>query len=126
MIDGIGRIMLYIKDPRAVADFWVQKVGFVEIGQQPGPDGTVVVEIAPAKLPGTTLVLYSRDVIAKYEPELSLGTPSILLSSHNLDDTHKAMRAKGVAVGEITEAQGMRTFNFPDIEGNYFAVREVE
>ncbi|MFV0400894.1 MAG: VOC family protein [Oscillospiraceae bacterium] len=125
MIDSIGRVMLYVGDPRAVADFWTQKVGFVEIGQQPGPDGTVQVEVAPTAQADTTFVLYSREMISKYEPEMSLGIPSILFSSRNLDDTHRGLQEKGVPVGEITETGGMRSFNFSDIEGNYFAVREV-
>lgn len=126
MIDAIGQVMLYVKDPRSVADFWVQKLGFVELEQQPAPDGTISVEIAPTKQAGTSFVLFSRDVIAKYEPELTLGTPSILLNSHDLDASHKDFAAKGVAVGEVMTMQGMRTFNFSDNEGNYFAVREVK
>lgn len=125
MIDAIGRVMLYVNNPRSVADFWVQKIGFVELNQAPAPDGTISVEIAPSKQADTTFVLFDRNVIAKYEPELTLGTPSVLLSCSDIDATHKIYASKGVAVGEIMTVQGMRTFNFPDNEGNYFAVREL-
>lgn len=126
MIDAIGRVMLYVKNPREVADFWVGKVGFVEIAQQAAPDDTVSVEIAPTGRAETTFVLFSRDVIAKYEPELTLGTPSILFSSRDLEAAYAQMKAKGVTVGDLVDMQGMRTFNFADCEGNYFAVREVK
>ncbi len=125
MIEAIGRVMLYVMNPRAVADFWIEKIGFIEIGEQPGPDNTVSVEIAPKAGADTTFVLFSREVIAKYEPDLTLGVPSILLSSSDLDADFAAFTAKGVTMGKLIEMQGMRTFNFADIEGNYFAVREM-
>lgn len=126
MIDAIGRVMLYVNNPRSVADFWVQKIGFIELSQNPAPDETVSVEIAPSKQADTTFVLFDRNVIAKYEPELTLGTPSILFSCSDIEETHKAYAARGISVGEIVTIQGMRTFNFPDNEGDYFAVRELE
>ncbi len=125
MIDAVGRVMLYVNNPREVADFWTQKLGFVEVDTKPGPEGTLQIEVTPTKGADTTLVLFNREVIARLEPELPLGAPSILFSCHNLEETHKTLKAKGVQVGEIGEIEGMKTFNFPDIEGNYFAVREV-
>lgn len=126
MITAIGRVMIYVNNPRAVADFWIHKIGFVEIQQQPAPDNTVSVEIAPAKQADTSFVLFSKDMIAKYEPELTLGTPSIMLNCSNLEQTHTDLQAKGVAASEIAEMGGLKTFNFPDNEGNYFAIREVK
>lgn len=126
MIEAVGQVMLYVQNPRVVADFWVRQAGFVELGQQVGPEGAVVIEVAPSLQADTTLVLYSRDMVAKYEPELSLGTPSIVFSSRNLAETHRTLQANGVKTGEPTEIYGMLTFNFADNEGNYFAVREIK
>lgn len=125
MIESIGRVMLYVKDPRSVANFWIDKLGFVQLDEQPAPDNTISVEVAPSKKADTSFVLFSSDVIAKYSPELTLGTPSILLSTKNINELHASLKAKGVAVGDIVDMEGMLTFNFPDNENNYFAVRQV-
>lgn len=58
------------------------------------------------------------------EPELNLGTPSLLFFSDNLDQLHSELSNKGVTVGEIIEMPNGRVFNFADCEENYFAVLE--
>ncbi len=126
MIDKFGQVMVYVKDPRAVADFWITKVGFIEKGVTPSDTGTLCVEIAPNNDSDTSLVLFDRLVVEQAEPKLSLGTPSILFSSYNLEETRTNLQNKGVNVGEIIEMQNQKTFNFSDIEGNYFAIREVK
>jgi lactoylglutathione lyase len=56
--------------------------------------------------------------------EISLETPSILFGSYDITAMRNDLIARGVTVGEIIE-RGSRTFNFADVEGNYFAVEEI-
>lgn len=125
MIHAIGRVMLYVQDPKKAAEFWIEKMGFVKIEERPAPGRTVSIEIAPTLQADTRFVLYNKEMIAKYEPGLTLGIPSILLSCENLEETNEQLKEKGVHVGEIVVMQGVKTFNFADNEGNYFAVREA-
>lgn len=129
MIDLFGQIMIYVDDPHEVANFWVDKVGFVKLGEGDGagPDenGARWAEVSPTKTSDTAMVFFDRKVIAKLDPELDLATPSILFSTYDLEKTLDEFHEKGITTGEIVEMMGMRSFNFSDNEGNYFAIREV-
>lgn len=126
MIDQFGRVMVYVENPRAVADFWIEKVGFIEVEVGRMDNGIISVEIAPNNHSDTNMVLFDREFVAKNSPMLHLGTPSILFSTYDIQEMRKQLVEKNVDCGEIMEFGGMVTFNFPDIEGNYFAVREIK
>lgn len=126
MIDKFGRVMVYVENPRAVADFWIEKVGFREIEVGNSDTGIISVEIAPYEHSDTNIVLFDREFVAKHSPMVNLGSPSILFSTFDIRKMRLELVEKGVQCGEIMEFGGMTTFNFPDIEGNYFAVRQIE
>ena len=69
-------------------------------------------------------MLFNRAIVEEMSGGISLGTPSILFGSYDIDTMRSDLIAKGVTVGEIME-MGSRTFNFADVEGNYFAVEEI-
>ncbi len=125
MIDQFGQVMVYVKDPRVVADFWTAKVGFTEVKQDEMEGKVISVEISPNTTSDTHIVLFDCEFVKKFSPEINLGAPSILFSTYDIKAMHKNMKDSGVAVGDVMELQGMVTFNFPDPEGNYFAVREI-
>lgn len=58
-------------------------------------------------------------------PEMNLGTPSILMETKNILQLHNELEKNGVEVSQISDMGGMKSFHFPDPEGNHFAVREV-
>jgi lactoylglutathione lyase len=57
-------------------------------------------------------------------PEMNLGTPSLMFFSDNFDQLNRELKEQNVTVGEIVEIPGGRVFNFADLENNYFAVME--
>ena len=126
MIDKFGRVMIYVNDPKAVADFWTDKMGFIIGRVTTNETGVLSVELTPNDISDAGIVLFDRDVVQKMEPELNLGTPSILFSSYNIKDMRDKLIEKGVNVGDIIEMNGALTFNFSDPEGNYFAVEQLE
>ncbi len=125
MIHKFGQVMIYVKDPRKCADFWKNKIGFTEIQENKGETGILSVELAPNSSSDASIVLFDREVVKKFSPELSLQTPSILFSSYNIKEMHDRLIKEGVTVGEIADNSNQKTFNFSDVEGNYFAVREI-
>ncbi len=129
MIDRMGQVMLYVEDPHACARFWVEQAGFVKLGEGDGTaeeeNGIPWAEVAPTRHSDTTLVLFPRALIARLEPELDMGLPSLLFSSYDLAETFEAFRAKNIATGELVQMGKMKTFNFSDNEGHWFAIREV-
>ncbi|UOF91686.1 VOC family protein [Fodinisporobacter ferrooxydans] len=124
MVNKLGQVMLYVKNQDEAVNFWTEKVGFSVISEEDNGQGMRWIEIAPTKDVETSIVLHNKDFIAKMQPELNLGTPSLLFFSDNLDKLHNDLSNKNVTVGEIVNMPSGRVFNFADNEGNYFAVLE--
>jgi lactoylglutathione lyase len=125
MINKFGKVMVYVRDPRAVADFWTEKIGFREVWQQEMDEQVLSIELAPNDTSDCHLVLFNRAIVEEMSEGISLETPSILFGSYDINAMRNDLIAKGVTVGEIVE-MGSRTFNFADVEGNYFAVEEIK
>lgn len=123
MIDKLGQVMLYVKDQEESVKFWTEKAGFVLVAEESMGEMKWFV-IAPTSDAGTSLVLHNKDLIANMQPELNLGTPSMLFFSKDLDRLYKDFADKNITVGELVEMPTGRVFNFADNEGNYFAVME--
>jgi len=124
MINQIGQVMLYVNDQDQAVQFWTEKVGFIVVSEDNNGHGMKWIEIAPAQGAQTSFVLHNKQLIAEMQPELNLGTPSIMLFSDNLDALYEDFKNKGITVGDVVTMPGARVFNFADDENNYFAVRE--
>ncbi|WP_366249310.1 VOC family protein [Terribacillus aidingensis] len=124
MINRVGQIMLYVNDQDQAVHFWTEKLGFHVLAEEDNEHGMRWIEIAPSKDAETSIVLHNKAFISKMEPELNLGTPSLMFVSDDLDKLHNDLLTVHVTVGEIVEMPSERVFNFADYEGNYFAVME--
>ncbi|QHW29763.1 VOC family protein [Paenibacillus rhizovicinus] len=124
MINKVGQVMLYVNDQDASKDFWTEKLGFEVIAEVTnGPMRWI--EVAP-KGAATSIILHNKEFVAKMNPGMNLGTPSIMFQSDQFDALNSDLKNKGVKVGEIMEIPTGRVFNFADHEDNYFAVSEVK
>ena len=124
MINKIGQIMLYVNNQDEAKAFWTEKVGFAVISEEDNGQGMKWIEIAPTAEAETSIVLHNKELIAKMQPELNLGTPSLLLFTENLDALYEDLKSKQVKVGELVTMPTGRVFNFADSEDNYFAILE--
>ncbi|MGG1400810.1 VOC family protein [Bacillus salipaludis] len=124
MINTVGQIMLYVNNQDEAVNFWTEKVGFTVISEQDNGQGMRWIEIAPTNEAETSIVLHDKELIAKMQPELNLGTPSLMFFTKNFDHLHNNLTNKNVTVGEIVNMPTGRVFNFADSENNYFAVME--
>lgn len=125
MIQSLGQVMLYVENVEESAQFWQQKMGF-EFVQKQEQGGQISYIIAPQNQSDVQFVLHNKAFVKQMNPEMNLGTPSILMSTQNIEQTHQQLEANGVAVNPIADLGFMKVFNFSDNEGNYFAVREVK
>jgi len=123
MIRQIGQVMLYVNDQETAVKFWTEKVGFAVVADQE-EGGVRWIEISPTKEAQTTIVLHNKEIIAKMQPELNLGTPSIMFYADDIVDLYQDFQAKGVKVGDLVMMPTGRVFNFADHENNYFALVE--
>ncbi|MBC1584890.1 VOC family protein [Listeria seeligeri] len=124
MIKKIGQVMLYVEDQAAVRDFWVEKLDFVVVSEEVVNGEIQWIEIAPTKGVETTFVLQNKKIVAEMNPDMNLGTPSILLFGENVAELYEEYKNKGITVGELVDLPMGRVFNFADNEGNYFAICE--
>jgi len=124
LITKVGQIMLYVNNQDEAVKFWTEKVGFHVVAEEDNGQGMRWIEITPTTEAGTSIILHNKETIAKMEPELNLGTPSLLFFSDKLDELYDKMSNNGITVGEIVEMPNGRVFNFADNEENYFAVLE--
>ncbi|EIV7666190.1 VOC family protein [Listeria monocytogenes] len=124
MIEKIGQVMLYVENQAAVRDFWVEKLDFVIVSEEVVNGEIQWIEIAPTKGVETTFVLQNKKKVAEMNPEMNLGTPSILLFGNNLAELYEEYKNKGITVGDLVDLPMGRVFNFSDNEGNYFAICE--
>lgn len=124
MIHKVGQIMLYVNNQEEAVDFWTKKIGFSVISEEDNGQGMRWIEIASTKQAETSIVLHNKELISKMQPELNLGTPSLLFFSEDLTELHNDLSNNGIQVGEIVTMGSRKVFNFADNEGNYFAVME--
>ncbi|MBU8851927.1 VOC family protein [Bacillus sp. FJAT-26377] len=124
MITKVGQIMVYVNDQDQAVKFWTDKMGFQVISQQDNEQGMKWIELAPVAGAETTIILHNKQLIAKMQPELNVGTPSLMFFTENVDELYRDLTAKCVTVGEIVSMPSGKVFNFSDSEDNYFAVME--
>lgn len=122
MISKLDEVMVYVNDPRAMADFWINKIGFVKILEVPYGENTCFITVAPSADSATRVTLHDKAFISQMQPMLTLATPSLLFKTEDIEGFHKTLKEKGVNVGDLVDMGGL-TFNFSDPEGNYFATR---
>ncbi|EHS58702.1 VOC family protein [Paenibacillus sp. Aloe-11] len=122
MINKIGQVMLYVNNQDESRDFWSEKLGFEVIAEETnGPMRWI--EVAP-KGAATSIVLHSKEFVAKMNPEMNLGAPSIMFYTENFNALYSDLKNRNIKVGDIVELPSGRVFNFADNEENYFAVSE--
>lgn len=124
MISQIGQVMLYVNDQDQAKRFWTEKVGFLAVSEEDNGEGLRWIEIAPGQGAQSTFVLHNKEFIARMDPEMNLGTPSIMFYTADLDGLYQSFKEKGITVGDLVNMPTGRVFNFADEEENYFAVME--
>lgn len=56
------------------------------------------------------------------QPDMNLGTPSLMFFRDDLEGLYERLKQKNVTVGELVTMPSGKVFNFADDEGNFFAV----
>lgn len=116
----VGYVVLYVNDPAASLQFWIDKFGMVEKGsKEAGPFKIVRVGFTDQDF---SFELVPLELMQNNPAGLNLGAPSIAFYITNLEITRKALTEKGVQCSEITDHGGISSFAFSDNENRWFAV----
>ncbi|MFE4522395.1 VOC family protein [Cytobacillus firmus] len=120
MIKQVGQIMLYVNNQDEAVNFWTEKAGFHVLAEEDNGQGMRWIEVSPSKEAETSIILDNKEWVAKLSPGLSLGTPSLMFFTEDLERLFSDFSNKGITVGEIVDMPSGRVFNFADGEENYF------
>jgi len=123
MIQQLGQVMIYVDNQDAAKSFWTEKVGFT-VRSEVNNGQFRMIEIAPTRDAETTFVLQNKQLVAQMEPNLNLGTPSLMFFTDDVESLYEEFKAKEITVGDLVEIPSGKVFNFADDENNYFAVME--
>ncbi|MHA6480904.1 VOC family protein [Paenibacillus sp. strain BS8-2] len=123
MFNKVGQIMLYVNDQDKAKSFWTEVAGFDLVAEEDNGEGFRWIEVAP-KGADTTIILHNKEFVAKMNPGMNLGTPSLMFFTQSLDELYASLKERDIFVGDIVALPGGRVFNFADYEENYFAVME--
>jgi len=119
----IDKLTIYVDSQEDAKTFWTDKIGFSLIADEPMGSDARWIEISPQDGSDcTTLVLYSKKMMAEQSPE-SIAHPSIMFSSVDIDFFWNSLQEKGVEVSELQESASGKIFDFRDNEGNPYMVR---
>lgn len=113
--------MLYVTDTKAAMEFWTEKMGFALLKTEDFGEA-VSYEIAPSTDSATKFGIHDKEWVAKANPGMNVGFPSLLFEADDLEAEYDKLTAAGVTTNPIMEYQGMVHFTFADNEGNYIAV----
>ena len=118
----VNYVVLYIDDPEACRQFWIEQVGMVEKDRKEFGD-FVIAKVGFADQP-FAFELVPLAMMADNPYDLDLATPSIALQADDLEGTRAQLIERGVTAMEIGDHGGIRSFAFSDPEGRWFAVTE--
>ena len=116
----IGYVVLYVTDPGASLQFWIDKFGMVEKGsKQAGPFYIVRVGFADQDF---SFELVPQELMQNNPAGLNLGAPSIAFYVSSLEETRKKLIDSGITCSEVADHGGLNSFAFSDNEDRWFAV----
>lgn len=124
MINKIGKITIFVNSQEEAKTFFTEKLNFVvKFEQQMGPTMKWL-EVGPSADEFTTFVLYEKNIMLAHNPSANVEHPSIILSTNDIEATYTELKNKEVAVGELQIMPYGKMFNFTDMDGNAYLVRE--
>lgn len=121
MINKIGKITLYVENQETAKKFWTEKLNFSISEKSMGQMKWI--EVFPEN-EFTSFILYDKNIMEQYDPNLCVEHPSIILSTNNIEKSHKEMKEKGIEVEDIMYMPYGKMFSFKDQDGNSYLLRE--
>ncbi len=121
MITKARAINIYVRDQERAVDFYVNKLGFEKLRDEPnGPDARWI-EVAP---PGaeSVMVLYTPP---GFEDRIG-GFANIIFDCDDMDATYQELSGRGVDFSQppATQEWGMKMALFKDADDNEFVLVE--
>ncbi len=118
-ITGIRTVSIPVDDQDAGLRFYVDKLGFTVLRDNPMPGGGRWIELAP----GTDTVVVTLEPAT---PEVARGAIGIRFTTDDAEAAHAGLRTAGVDTDEVLRWPGVPAmFAFRDPDGNAFSITET-
>lgn len=117
-INHIDILSLPVTDQQRAKDFYVEKLGFVVVRDTPYMGDTRWIQVGPAGAQ-TSLTL-----VTWFEGMPAGSLYGMVLSTDDVDDAHKTLTERGVAVTAVESAPWGRYFTFSDPDGNGWVMQQ--
>lgn len=121
MIRKARAVNIYVSDQQRAADFYINKLGFKKLRDEPNGPNARWIEVAPSGAE-SVLVLYTPPGF-----EDRIGTfANIVFDCDDMDATYQELSGRGVEFSQPPETQewGMKMALFKDVDGNEFVLVE--
>ncbi len=119
----IAKITQYADDQMAMKDFWLEKFGLQLLAENPmGPNMTWI-EVG-SEQQSVAIVVYDRTLMEQQKPGFSTTCPHIMFTCSDAKAEFDRLAATGVEVFEFMKMPYGTMFQFKDIEGNEYVVRQ--
>jgi len=123
MISRIEKVTIYVNSQEEAKKFWTEKIGFKIILEMPMGSNNFWIEAAPEGENLTSLVLYSKQAMMEFKPEMVVH-PNIIFATEDIENLYNNLKAKDVEVSELQSQPYGKMFNFKDQDGNDYMVRQ--
>lgn len=121
MVNKIFKVTLYVNNQEESKKFWTEKMDFVIRRDNIMMGEHRWVEVSPKDDETTTFVLYDKNLMKKQNPSISVGHPSVILYTDNIEKSYSDMKSKGISVDEnIMSYPYGRMYRFFDNDNNSY------
>ncbi len=121
MVNKIFKVTLYVNNQEESKKFWTEKMDFVIRCDDIMMGEHRWVEVSPKDDETTTFVLYDKNLMKKQNPSISVGHPSVILYTDNIEKSYSDMKSKGISVDEnIMSYPYGRMYRFFDNDNNSY------
>lgn len=114
-------IMIYVNNEIENAKFFQQALGgslYEETMFDKSKKMTLVLEDS------VSLVFFKISFIEQVSPEVLNNSPSLLFQVENVEEVYQKIASLNQNISELSSIGSKRTFNFSDLENNYYAIIE--
>lgn len=123
MVNKIAKVTIYVNDQQEAKEFWTKKMHFFCSEAPMGPNGTWM-EVKPSESEFMSFIIYDKQLMKEQRPDFSVDHPNIMLSTSDVEKTHKELKENGVVVFDIMDMPYGKMFVFEDQDGNAYLIRE--
>ncbi len=119
----IAKITQYADDQMAMKNFWLEKFGLELLAENQMGSNMTWIEVGSVEQ-AVAIVVYDRKLMEQQKPGFNTACPHIMFTCDDTKTEFERLATNGVEVYDYMEMPYGTMFQFKDIEGNEYVVRQ--